>query len=132
MLIILRVCWLNSIQATFVKARAIKKQPRLLPRSVCLSGRCSSLFPFPSFAHVHLYLPFHFPSYSPHFCNWIPLLPFPYPKFSFVWEWGSAVSAWVALGGLQGPPTCPRLPPLVRIMTLGALQGFSIFFVKSN
>ena len=41
------------------------------------------------------------------------------------------------MGGARGGGAVPsylppRLPPFVRIMTLGALQGFSIFFVKSN
>jgi len=47
---------------------------------------------------------------------------------------------WAALGGWQGgqlPPVPSYLPPsaaspLVRLMTLGALQGFSIFFVKKQ
>jgi len=43
-----------------------------------------------------------------------------------------------ALGGSQGdsclpvPSYLPPAAPLVRIMTLGALQGFSIFFCKKQ
>jgi len=43
---------------------------------------------------------------------------------------------WVAGGGAAAPrvPSYlpPGCPPLVRIMILGALQGFSIFLIKSN
>ena len=41
----------------------------------------------------------------------------------------------VAGGGAAAPCAllpAPWVPPLVRIMTLGAIEGFSIFFVKSN
>ena len=64
------------------------------------------------------------------------LQPFPCPLLSCK----NIPAPWAALGGWQGGGAAapcallpaPRLPPLVRIMTLGALQGFSFVLVKSN